>query len=90
MSSHFKIWRSLTEPLMYHGITFDYVVALIAFSMVTYVYTLNSVIITIIVFVIGLIFGVIMSRRDKRWFSIIRVNLRHFGIKAFRKVKYVR
>ena len=86
----YKIWRSLTEPLIYHGITFDYVIALCLFSMGTFVFSFNSVIATLTVFLVGLILGIVLSRKDKRWFSILIVNLRHFGVNIFRRVKYVR
>lgn len=88
--TRYKVWRSLTEPIIYHGITFDYVVALCLFCMTVYVFSFNSLIVTFGSFLIGLVFGYVMSRRDKRWFGILLINIRHFGARAFGRTRYVR
>lgn len=86
----YKVWKSLTEPIMLKGITFDYLVILVGLSVTMHFFTFGGFVVPIVILLLGLVVGYVMSRKDKRWFSVVRVNTRHFGTKVFRRRRFLR
>jgi type IV secretory pathway VirB3-like protein len=86
----YKIWHSLTEPLIFKGVPVEYllvvltVTGFIAIIPIAPVWLVGSVLVT--TFVIG----IVMTRKDKRWFSIFYTLITRVGIRAFRRTRYVR
>lgn len=86
----YKIWLGVAQPMMFQGMTVDYFQFAIILTFFFYILTGASEWVFVTVIPAALTIGYIKSRKDKRWFKVIKNALFHFGVSAFRRTRYVK
>lgn len=85
----YKVWTTLTEPVLIKGVSLDYGLFLLLSTALIYTFSFNNYYVASCYIVVAYITGILATRRDKNWFLVVLLNVRYFGIRTFRRWRYV-
>ena len=88
-ASKYKVWTTLTEPILIKGISLDYGLFILMSGALIYTFTFNNYYVAGAYIALAYIAGVIITRKDKNWFMVALLNLSVLGIRPFKRWRYV-
>jgi type IV secretory pathway VirB3-like protein len=84
----YKVWTSLTQPIMLKGISLEYGGFLLVSFLVVNTLTMNSFYVSVPYAIAAYFFGLLKSKQDKNWFRVVLICLVFYGQKPFRRWRY--
>lgn len=88
-AAKYKVWVTLTEPVLIKGVTLDYGLFLLLSGALCYTFSFNNYYVAGAYITMAYITGIIITRKDKNWFMVALLNLRYFRVRPFRRWRYV-
>lgn len=85
----YKLWTTLTQPVLIKGIPLDYGAFLLLSGAVIYTFSFNNYYLAAAYIIFAYGKGLILTKSDAQWFMVALSNVRYFAIRPFRRWRYV-